>query len=92
VQKWHFALRKPPFYPLNYGNFFRGQTSDIRFQISDCRLPIVDPRPARNNLRNPQSAAVIFVKAGNLRSNYFAIFIPSSLTRKTQRSAVSSID
>ena len=20
VQKWHFALRKPLFYPLNYGN------------------------------------------------------------------------
>src|SRR5947208_3208713 len=34
----HLRFRKPPFYPLNYGNLFRGQISDIRGQISnlDC--------------------------------------------------------
>jgi len=33
VQKWRFALRKPPFYPLNYGDIFQG--SEVRDQISD---------------------------------------------------------
>jgi hypothetical protein len=32
LQKCRFALRKPPFYPLNYG--------DTRFRILDCGLRI----------------------------------------------------
>jgi hypothetical protein len=34
LQKCHFALRKPPFYPLNYGN---KDNCDFRFAIADCK-------------------------------------------------------
>jgi hypothetical protein len=32
----HLRFRKPPFYPLNYGN---NDIFDFRFSISDCKLP-----------------------------------------------------
>jgi hypothetical protein len=35
VQKSRFAFRKPPFYPLNYGN---SDICDFRFSIADCKL------------------------------------------------------
>jgi hypothetical protein len=40
VQKRHFALRKPPFYPLNYGNRKKGKskTDEGKIQMSGCRL------------------------------------------------------
>jgi hypothetical protein len=33
-QKCRFALRKPPFYPLNYGD---DDICDFRFSIADCK-------------------------------------------------------
>jgi len=35
LQKCHFALRKPPFYPLNYGDAF--QRTEVSSQRSDIR-------------------------------------------------------
>jgi hypothetical protein len=40
-QKWHFYLRKPPFYPLNYGNTQRekiGRSPELGDQRSDFRM------------------------------------------------------
>jgi hypothetical protein len=34
LQKCRFALRKPPFYPLNYGN---RDICDFRFSTADCK-------------------------------------------------------
>jgi hypothetical protein len=36
LQKWHFGIRKPLFYPLNYGN---NDICDFRFAIADCKRP-----------------------------------------------------
>jgi len=43
VQKCRFALRKPPFYPLNYGNRWKDEgrrvkdeNPETRFAIADC--------------------------------------------------------
>jgi hypothetical protein len=43
VGKWRFALRKPPFYPLNYGNRWKDEgrrvkdeNPETRFAIADC--------------------------------------------------------
>jgi hypothetical protein len=32
----HLRFRKPPFYPLNYGN---NDSLDFRFSTADCKLP-----------------------------------------------------
>src|SRR5438094_1085274 len=49
LQKRAFYLRKPPFYPLNYGN---NDISDFRFSIADCKLPC-----ASAHQRNKPAAA-----------------------------------
>jgi hypothetical protein len=48
-QKCRFALRKPPFYPLNYGN---NDIFDFRFAIADCKLLL-----ASAHQRNKPAAA-----------------------------------
>ena len=46
--KGPFFLRKPPFYPLNYGN---NDIFDFRFSISDCKCRALQRISAMSRLR-----------------------------------------
>ncbi len=76
AKKCRFILRKPPFYPLNYGN---NDIVDFRFLISDCKLPC-----ASKHQRNKLAAAGDFELAEDCVEMLFH-------HRQTQASAISDL-
>jgi hypothetical protein len=61
LQNCRFALRKPPFYPLNYGN---SDNCDFRFSTGNCKQQTM--QSTRKGLRDGTEELVLRQAGNNL--------------------------